>query len=215
MMDAFIAERAASNDLPSHVALGINAKALSAICDPDINIAIWQRSQLPALRSLDLEIVSDMRFTAAIGTLPDTLAREMALAGYSIGMARHSLATDILSLANHFSSVMNLSRIEVRLEVITTNACYKYHSDWVTARLITTYLGQGTQWLSNEDAKRHRSGMPAESLFHHNIKTGHVAIFKGQQWSNDAPAIHRSPPIEGSGEQRLILVLNPARQSNE
>lgn len=211
-MSVDIAECTAVSDLPSHVAANDSPKILSAICDPDINIAIWQRSPIAALESLDLAMLSDIRFISSIGILPDTLQREMAAAGYLSRVARHSLATDILSLANHFSTAMNLSKVEVRLEVINSNACYKYHADWVTARLITTYLGQGTQWISNEDAARYRDGAPVETLFHHSIKTCDVALFKGRVWSNDAPAIHRSPPIEGSGEMRLILVINPSRE---
>lgn len=211
-MSVDIAERVMTKALPSHVAASDSPKILSAICDPDINIAIWQRSPVAAMEGLDLAMLSDIRFTSSIGMLPNTLQREMAAAGYRLRIARHSLATDILSLTNHFSTAMNLPKIEVRLEIISTNACYKYHADWVSARLITTYLGQGTQWLSNEDAARHRHGAPVETLFHHTIKTGDVALFKGRVWSNDAPAIHRSPPIEGSGEMRLILVINPGRE---
>ena len=140
------------------------------------------------------------------------LSTIMAAAGYHLRIARHYLAADILSLANHFSTAMSLSKVEVRLEIISTNACYKYHADWVSARLITTYLGQGTQWISNEDAARHRAGAPVVALVHHNIATGDVALFKGRVWSDNAPAIHRSPPIEGSGETRLILVINPGRE---
>lgn len=214
-MDAALAHSFAADDLPSHVVAGTNPKILSAIRDPAINIAIWQRSQPTGLESLKLDIISDIRFTSSIGTLPDTLERTMAAAGFRSRIARHSLATDILSLANHFSVAMNVVMVEIRLELITTNACHKYHADSVTARLITTYFGQGTQWLSHDDALRHSEGSSVDSLYHHSIKTGEVALFKGRLWSNDAPAIHRSPPIEGTGGRRLVLVINPGRQPLE
>jgi hypothetical protein len=35
-------------------------------------------------------------------------------------------------------------------------------------------------------------------------------MFKGHGWAPEAPIIHRSPPIAGTGQQRLVLVLNPA-----
>ena len=38
------------------------------------------------------------------------------------------------------------------LEVVRTDSCRKFHADYVTARLITTYLGEGTQWLDEADA---------------------------------------------------------------
>jgi hypothetical protein len=108
--------------------------------------------------------------------------------------------------ASHFATNMELGVVEIRLERIVTNACRKFHADYVTARLICTYAGQGTQWLDSEDAAGCDCGDP------HNIRqlsTGDVALFKGRLWSAHAPAIHYSPPIEGTGEERLVLVINP------
>jgi hypothetical protein len=214
-MEILFAEPTVADELPSHAVTGVSPAIFSAIHDPATNIVIWQRSRPAGLESLKLDQICDIRFTSPIATLPDTVEREIAKAGFRSRLAPHSLATDILTLANHFSAVMNISMVEIRLEHITTNACHKYHADWVTARLITTYFGQGTQWLSQNDALRHAEGAPLDALHHHSIKTGEVALFKGRLWSNDAPAIHRSPPIEGTGEERLMLVINPGRQSPE
>jgi len=38
-----------------------------------------------------------------------------------------------------------------------------------------------------------------------------VGLFKGKL-ATDRPAIHRSPPIAGTGAARLLMVLNPARK---
>jgi len=117
------------------------------------------------------------------------------------------LHADILSLADRFARIMQTKFVEIRLEHVTTNACKKFHTDYVTARLITTYIGQGTQWLDEDQPADCDCGDP------HNIqqmRTGDVALFKGRLWSTCA-AIHRSPPIEGTGEERLVLVINPGR----
>ena len=41
-----------------------------------------------------------------------------------------------------------------------------------------------------------------------------VALFKGHEFgAGHKPCLHRSPPIEDSGERRLVLVIDtPARQ---
>ncbi|MEP2102538.1 MAG: DUF1826 domain-containing protein [Parasphingorhabdus sp.] len=184
------------------------AKVLSAIRDEGVSIALWERSAPQSLSELKLDDIADVRFTASVKELPDMLINALDDAGHETSVARDMLQIDILALANRFAQVMQTELVEIRLEHVTTNACKKFHTDYVTARLITTYLGQGTQWLDGEDAADCDCGDP------HNIqqmKAGDVALFKGRLWSQDVPAIHRSPPIEGTGEERLILVINPAQ----
>lgn len=188
-----------------------NSKALGAIRDEGVGIAIWQRSAPPGLSDLKLDGIVDVRFTADIDELPATLNSALDDAGHERGSGRDILHNDILVLANRFAEVMRSEFVEVRLEHVTTNACKKFHADYVTARLITTYVGQGTQWLDRDVPVDCDCGDP------HNIQqmqAGDVALFKGRLWSSDAPAIHRSPPIEGTGEERLMLVVNPAQSNN-
>jgi hypothetical protein len=43
------------------------------------------------------------------------------------------------------------------------------------------------------------------------LLAGEVALFKGRLLT-DSPIIHRSPPIAGTGQRRLVLVINPAQE---
>ena len=183
-----------------------NAEILSAINDDDIALAIWQREPPRGISRMALANLRSLRFTSSVPTLDDALSDAMDAAGYSKGVVRNTLLIDIIALAARFAHIMRTDAVEIRLEIVTTNACKKFHADYVTARLITTYVGQGTQWLDHEAAADCDCGEP------HNIQqlgAGDVALFKGRHWSADAPAIHRSPPIEGTGETRLVLVINP------
>lgn len=185
-----------------------NADVLHAIRDEDVSLAIWEREAPPAIAHLALTDIQNLRFQALLGELPDTLETHLDIAGFAKGIGRHMLVTDIAMLANRFAAIMDLGEVEVRLEHIKTNACKKFHGDHVTARLICTYVGQGTQWLDGEDADNCDCGDP------HNIRqlgVGDVALFKGRLWSPESPAIHRSPPIEGTGQERLVLVINSPR----
>jgi hypothetical protein len=191
----------------SNAVVAGNAEVLHAIRDEDVSIAIWERSAPASVAAVHLKDVKNDRFQAALGELPQALAASLHEAGFASGIGRNMLVTDILMLANRFAAVMDAGEVEIRLEHVTTNACKKFHGDYVTARLICTYVGQGTQWLDGEDAANCDCGDP------HNIRqlgAGDVALFKGRLWSAEAPAIHRSPPIEGTGEERLVLVINPA-----
>ncbi|MDT8854744.1 DUF1826 domain-containing protein [Paracoccaceae bacterium Fryx2] len=37
-------------------------------------------------------------------------------------------------------------RVQIRLDVIQTNACHKFHCDRVTARFLCSYRGHGTEY---------------------------------------------------------------------
>jgi hypothetical protein len=187
-----------------------NADVLDAIRAEDVSLAIWER-QLP-LGADDIAFngLRNLRFTASLGEMTDRLDQELEFAGFKKGAPRNNIASDILDLANRFAAVMHLNEVEIRLEHVTTNACKKFHGDYVTARLICTYVGPGTQWLDGADAENCGCGEP------HNIqqmKAGEVGLFKGRIWSETYPAIHRSPPIEGTGAGRLMLVINPPQQN--
>jgi hypothetical protein len=98
---------------------------------------------------------------------------------------------------------MRCDHVQLRLDVVDTNACSKFHIDAVTARLVCTYRGTGTQYGISERGKE-----PAEIL---TVPTGSPIFLRGTRWPESPPVglLHRSPPIAGTGETRLLLVLDP------
>ena len=88
----------------------------------------------------------------------------------------------------------------VRLDVVDTDACRRFHADYVPLRLLCTYVGPGTQWHRCDRADR------VEQL-----AAGEVAIFKGRDALDPPVLLHRSPPISRTGERRLLLVLDRVR----
>ncbi|MFT5626708.1 MAG: hypothetical protein ACI8Z0_003219 [Lentimonas sp.] len=93
--------------------------------------------------------------------------------------------------------------MSLRLEPITSNACRKLHIDAITARLVCTYRGTGTQYGISQD------GAEPECIF--TVPTGTPILLRGTLWPEQPRSglLHRSPPIEGSGKTRLVLVLDP------
>ena len=187
-----------------------NAQTLDAIREENVSIAIWERPILSSLLGLKLDNIVDTRFMVDIDDLPDTLSEAMDGAGHERGAVRDLLHADILMLANRFADIMQSDYVEIRLKHVTTNACKKFHSDYVSARLITTYLGQGTQWLDSGDMANSCDPEVIQQM-----QAGDVALLKGKIWSEDTPAIHRSPPIESTNEGRLMLVINPGQRTND
>lgn len=184
-------------------------EALSGILEPDCNLAIWERSPIPGLEPLLQALKNDIRFLAPVDQIGRRLAHEFDRQQILENPATEALVTDVANLADVFAHLLGLTSVEIRLEIITTNSCRKFHADYVHARLISTLAGSGTQWLDAADAQRVANGEEPRSI--RQLKAGDVGIFKGKL-ATGAPAIHRSPPIAGTGETRLLLVLNPPEE---
>lgn len=182
------------------------ADSLEDILNENVAIAIWQREPPAGMSTLAMDRVSDVRLHSSLPELPAALSNALDAAGYGQRIARHALLTDILALAHRFAAILSVATVEIRLQRVDNDACRKFHADYVSARLITTYLGEGTQWL--EAADPDDCDHPAPDTIRQ-LAPGDVGLFKGRHWSPPAPAVHRSPPIEGSGTVRLLLVINP------
>lgn len=183
-------------------------EALDAVHDPDIALAIWERDPPAAIAGLLAAPIGPVSFASPLGRpLTATLGRALDEARYPLTGARAALEADIGMLANRFARIMAADAVEVRLERIVTDSCRKFHADYVRARLITTYAGPGTQWLDETGPEACDCGEPHGVR---QLRAGDVAILKGRHWDETRAAIHRSPPIAGSGAARLVLVINPA-----
>ena len=118
-----------------------------------------------------------------------------------------ALAEDVADLTARFMTLMQVNAVRVRLEGITTNACWKVHADHTDVRLITTYAGPGTDYAP------HGTDPDGDTCCLERVPTGAVALFKGRTFADDhAPCFHRSPPVGDSGERRLVVVIDTPLQ---
>ena len=113
------------------------------------------------------------------------------------------LVQDIIRLSRLFSNLMNVDYLRLRMEVVSTNSCRKFHIDAVKSRLICTYRGQGTQYgmsMDGNDPEKFKT-----------TPTGSPILLRGTLWIDDNSRLilHRSPPIEGTGETRFVFVIDP------
>lgn len=118
---------------------------------------------------------------------------------------RDWLLADIERLAKTFGDEMDSEYLRLRLDVINTNACRKFHVDAISARLLCTYRGTGTQYGLGEN------GEDPRQIF--TVDRGDPILLHGTLRPNRPlpTLLHRSPPIEGTEETRLVLVLDPAK----
>lgn len=195
---------------PGHVRFDSDSCVLADIRRSDINLTVWQRGTAPAVPDeAMLATIDDVGVTMPAGHVATALPAMLRKAGYPRALYRE-LGGDIAMLAQHVAAIAGCDTVAIRLEIVETDACKRFHSDYVTARLISSYAGRGTQWLPDADAAALRNGADPARLTLRELGTGDVAMFKGRQWSKNGAIIHRSPPIAGTGQRRLVLVIDPA-----
>ena len=183
---------------------------LAAIRAEDCNLALWHRAPLADFTPLTTGTPADLRFESTPAAVGDALLAALAESGFAAPALHPVLAADVAAIAQLYCAALDLARFELRLEVVRTDSCRKFHADYVTARLITTYAGEGTDWLDEADAARVAAGQEPRRI--NRMNAFDVGLFKGKL-ATDTPAIHRSPPIAATGGARLLLVLNPVSRS--
>ncbi len=189
------------------VSISSGVDGLSSIHSPGCAAAIWQRNQEPEFAAW-LGALNTARLpTARVVLTPDQVAQTLEecfeIARTPDGPERAALIDDAAKLAHDFAATMKAPCLRLRLDVVTTNACRKFHVDVLSARLICTYLGTGTQYGVSADG--------AEPVDIFTVPTGSPIVLRGKLWPEHPSSglLHRSPPIEGTGETRLVLVLDP------
>lgn len=166
--------------------------------------AIWQRRPAPSVQSwidaLDPSLLPQVRVILPPEAVREALLQACAASGTPDCPERGLLIDDIVAQAEIFTALKRSRYLRLRLDVVTTNACRKFHCDVVTVRLVCTYRGTGTQY-----------GIGAEPDRIFTVPTGAPVLLRGTLWP-EMPRfglLHRSPPIEGTGKTRLVLVIDP------
>ncbi len=192
------------------------ADGLAGINKPDTELVIWRRTLPLHLRTwldqLGASCLPDTRVLVQPRDLQDALQPHFDDCGLPQSDMRDWLTSDIANLVAAFARITRGHLVDVRLERLSHDACWKFHRDCVEARLLTTYRGPATecvQPIHAEQALREQRDFngPLERLNAHD-----VAIFKGSCATPGSGIVHRSPPIAGTGQTRLLLCLN--RQSD-
>ncbi|MEL7115575.1 MAG: DUF1826 domain-containing protein [Pseudomonadota bacterium] len=192
---------------PASVQRVETSEALAAIQRPDCSAAVWHRAPVPGLapwlEGLDPATLPRARFVMRPEKVRQAMTDILDGAALPEDAHRAALIDDVTALADRFATLMEAPYLRVRLDVITTNACRRFHIDVVTARLVCTYMGTGTQYGLSADG--------AEPEHIHTVPTGAPILLRGTLWpvTPKSGLLHRSPPIEGTGETRLVLVLDP------
>lgn len=189
------------------VAVSRRPEDLSILKTPGCAAALWHRQPEAGFQTwidaLDPQHLPDGRVVLHRGSVHRALHELCNLAGTPQCGEREQLIEDATALSVIFADLMDAQYLRVRLQAVTTNACRKFHIDAITARLVCTYRGTGTQYGTSPDRTD-----PARVF---TVPIGAPILLRGSLWPETPAAglLHRSPPIEGTDETRLVLVIDP------
>lgn len=191
---------------------GADEAALRTIGNDGAALAIWYRA-CPAelahwLDGLPDDRLPEGRFIGPVACVPARVSTLCDLVELPDGPERRGFVADIARLARVFAAVAGSPDVDLRLEAVDHDSCWRFHRDHVGYRLNATYRGPGTQWLSPLDADR---ALRAQRRYRgplHEIPRFSAGLFKGVKLAGREAVVHRSPPVAGSGQTRLFLSLN-------
>ncbi|MDR5866275.1 DUF1826 domain-containing protein [Halomonas koreensis] len=213
------ADRPAPEPLPHWVAGG-DIEVLPRIFEDAITLAVLRR---PLSHDLLAGALAQARAERPLafswrGAPGDDLRTALLETLHCPG-ASGPLVEDVVTLAEAMACLFDTDEVGLRLRRLDAPMCPRFHCDNLPVRLVTTYLGPGSEWLPEEAVNRAGLGAPTpgkpdivrEEGAIRRLEAGDVALLKGSGWvGNEARGlVHRSPAV-GAGQQRLLLTLDPA-----
>jgi hypothetical protein len=180
------------------------------IFDDDVTVCIWNRPADPILANY-------LRQSAGSGswerrarvdvTAPDF---EELLAGLQADVGRVRWVTELAALVELFTTLTDARTVGLRVTATDRATCPRFHCDQVGLRLLCCWVGEGTEFLAEEDVIRDAVGSRRGSVGFEagpvrpggvvrQMRSFAVGVFKGDLWPGNEGhgAVHRSPQPEG------------------
>ena len=205
-------------ELTAHL-IGHTPAILARIIEPDVNICIWQR---PLIDKIERELVSltpqdlpDVRCHCTLNNFDAAVTSLMASQGLATDLFKH-WREDLLNIAHIYFPQAKGRKVTLRLETTDQDGCPRFHTDRTHLRLLCTYLGPGTEWLRNDQANREAqlAGAPNSEILltdkPSQLGRFWVGLLKGSAFPGNSlnGLIHRSPPSQGPGVNRVLFCLD-------
>ncbi|MBB3139959.1 DUF1826 domain-containing protein [Halomonas organivorans] len=207
-------------DAPPHWAEGGGIEVLPRIFEDAITLAVLRR---PLSSDLLAGALAQMRAKRPLsfswrGAPGDALRADLLATLHAPGVSG-PLVEDIATLAEAMAFLFDTDSVGLRLRVLDAPMCPRFHCDNLPVRLVTTYLGPGSEWLPETAVNRDGLGAPrpdkppivTEDGAIRRLEAGDVALLKGSGWVGNETRglVHRSPALE-AGQPRLLMSIDPA-----
>lgn len=206
--------------LPEHAAGDDDISVLPRIFEDAINIAILQRA-LPAdiALSAQAQCLTHRPWQYSWLGHPDEtfitdLQRQLPAPD-----AAAPLIDDIATIAEAVAFLFDTQTVGIRLRMLNSAMCPRFHCDNIPVRMVSTYIGPGSEWLPEHAINRAGLGAPypdrpdiaTDTTAIQHLTPGDIALIKGSGWigCEERSLVHRSPALN-NGEKRLLMTIDPA-----
>ncbi|MFC0338244.1 Protein of unknown function [Kushneria avicenniae] len=195
------------------------ARELATIFDAEREIAIAPRA-LPAdlQASVEAQCRTAHGWSITLTGAPDAALEAELCERLPVPEQAQALVDDVMGLARLMALLMEADTLRIKLRLLEETMCPRFHCDNVTVRLITSWLGPGSEWLPEHALDRQGLGAPSpdkpEIVVNPNaikrLATGDVALIKGSAWRGEGRGglAHRSPSL-APGQRRLMMSIDP------
>ena len=194
---------------------------ISEIYKEEHNISIWERKlDSKIVESAEKALIKNPELQFSEIVKPENVKKTL-LEKVDSDEETLFLNNDIEYIVNVFCNLFDLKQIWLRLDAINEPMCPRFHTDSVKCRLVTTYVGPGTQWLphnvvnrsklghGNQGKADDKSGLFVNKKDIKELDTGHVALLKGEDWEGNKGSglVHRSPHKK-QNYKRLYMTID-------
>ncbi len=184
----------------------------------DVTVCVWNRQPDPILASYLREHASHGSWERRARVEVAEPHFEELLAGFEADVGRVRWVTELTDLVELFATLTDANTVGLRVTATDRATCPRFHSDQVGLRMLCTWLGEGTEWLVEEDVKRDANGLRHRSVDRaagpvraegvvRQMRPFAVGVLKGDAWPGNegSGAVHRSPQPAG---RRVFVSLD-------
>ena len=151
-------------------------------------------------------------------SLDETLLKSFIhedLPGKELSFNKKLFIDDIAHLSTLFFNLCERKKIKITLELVPDGMCKVFHVDNIKQRLLCTYRGLGTEWLT--DNNTNRDGLGSGDNFKivkdfkliNKAEAFDVLILTGKKGSHTSGgAVHRSPDLKSNDKIRVLLKID-------
>lgn len=202
-------------------AVGSSPAVMTKIYQSQINLVVLQRSLDKEVSDYCQTLIeSQPSYNLRIVINPEKAA--LSLRSLLPDLNNQSaFIDDLVLILEMYACLFELDEVGLRLQVLDRAMCPRFHTDKLGCRLVSTFVGPGTEWLHNRDVDRSKlgtgnmglsdneSGLFSRTECIQQVNSGDIVLLKGDGWyDNDGlGVVHRSPAITG-GEKRVIVTMD-------